>query len=227
MRTTYLHSNRRLVPMIRAAFSTHGQTSSLQKRLLIRAFGLMVCIGGVLGAPQKAHAQNPQQPGWELNLEAKSVTPTSQFNGSARFFAPGRHRFHHRRLHYTEYAPSPDGYVLRETAHRPLVWSGALLLGIPYAAGLTYAVLADFPGHSSYLAIPIVGPWLARGEESERATRVVLGLDGLVQASGAVLLTLGLTLTRKEWVPYQQANVWVMPAATARGNLGLVAGGTF
>lgn len=170
---------------------------------------------------------------WQLDLQAESVTPTSHLRGSARFYPPGR-RFHRHPNHhqqaavpYHPYAPPPEGYVLQERANRALVWSGALLFGLPYAVGLTYAVVADFPAKTEYLAIPVVGPWLTRAEEKDRASRVVLGLNGLTQAAGAVLFTLGLTLTRKEWVPYNTANVWVVPAATAKGEMGLVAGGSF
>jgi hypothetical protein len=194
---------------------------------MISALLIFVATGA---AVKVARAEGAQERPWQLDITTESVTPTSHFTGSARFVGPGRRYGHHHRRHqlpYNPYSEVPDGYVLQETSIKPLVWSGVLLVGIPYAVGITYAVLADFPGDTGFLAIPLAGPWLARSQESDRAARVALGLDGLVQASGAVLLTLGLTFTRKQWVPYDMANVWVMPTATARGQVGLTAGGTF
>lgn len=235
-----LRSNRNIGP--HSAPFQHSSTLRIlsEKRWILRGLTLFFGVIASCGITQVAHAQTSERPSWELNLQAQGVTPTSQFTGSARFFAPARHRrhpHHNQGYVYQGYAPAPspppqypqvqDGYVLQEKANRALVWSGALLFGIPYAGGLTYSVLADFPGRTEFLAIPVVGPWLVRTNESDRAARIVLGLNGLTQATGAVLLTLGLTLTRKEWVPYHASNVWVVPTATAQGQVGLVAGGKF
>lgn len=214
----------------------HSRRSEQRKPWITRSVAAFSVGLGCCAVSGVAHARGPETSNFEIAVQAEGVTPTSQFTGSARFFVPARRRHHPQHqvqpqapqpLPYYNYAPPPEGYVLKETVNKPLVWSGALLLGIPYMVGLTYAVVDDFPGKTGYLAIPIAGPWLARHEDSSRASRVALGLDGLAQATGAVLLTLGFTLTRKEWVPYHMANMWIVPDVTAQGRVGLSAGGTF
>jgi hypothetical protein len=98
-----------------------------------------------------------------------------------------------------------------------------------YAAGIGLAASHDFENGLGYAAIPVVGPWAAIGGRSfkcqvavsinvdstivqselnkcvrhalnEVTTVVFLTVDGLVQATGAVLLLVGLGSSYQELV---------------------------
>lgn len=115
----------------------------------------------------------------------------------------------------------PDGYHAESSSNRGLVWGGALTWGIGYAAALGYGMSDAFDGKAGTLAIPVLGPWLAMGQqsfdcdtpdsvESARScqdesfgtakTLAVLGTVGLVQAVGGTLFLVGLFDRREHWV---------------------------
>ncbi len=90
---------------------------------------------------------------------------------------------------------------------------GGLLFAIPYAAGLGIAASEGFANASGWLAAPVLGPWLAltgrkdpcKGLDARRdgidqdigrcvaepMVRGLLVLDGVLQATGAVMLVIG------------------------------------
>lgn len=90
---------------------------------------------------------------------------------------------------------------------------GALFFAIPYAAGLGIAASEGFANSSGWLAAPLLGPWLALSGRhdpcdrldarrdgvdqdigrcvAEPMVRGLLVLDGVLQATGAVLLVIG------------------------------------
>ncbi len=113
-------------------------------------------------------------------------------------------------------APSQDrvpaGYV-REDRPRTLTLAvGGIMLGLPWATGLGIAGASSFPNGSGWLIAPVIGPWAALSKRSnpcegldhaksfnssvsqcvaEPVTRAMLVVDGVLQATGAVLLIVG------------------------------------
>jgi len=107
--------------------------------------------------------------------------------------------------------PVPPGYHLEERPRKGLIISGALLAGIPWAIGLAGVASADFPNHSGWLALPVLGPWLTLATRSEShcaytsggdvcwdndlngLARTALVFDGLMQTAGGVLFIVGIS----------------------------------
>jgi hypothetical protein len=133
------------------------------------------------------------------------------------------------RMRYREGYPIPAGYVVEEGPNRALVWGGALAVGIPYLIGLSAALVSDFSDHSGWLAIPIAGPWLMRGARNSGndATHTLLGVDGLAQGVGVILVGVGFALTKKELVWTGLEEAWVAPKDFGRGGYGFAAGAKF
>lgn len=122
----------------------------------------------------------------------------------------------------------PPGYRVVDRSSG-LVLGGALTFLAGYAAGLGLAASKSFENGTGYTAIPVVGPWAAIGARSftcrvpisinvdgasvqrelnkcvgqaldEVTTVVFLTVDGLVQATGAVLFFVGLGSSYQELV---------------------------
>lgn len=107
----------------------------------------------------------------------------------------------------------PPGFV-REKRPRTLVLTlGGVTLGLPWATGLGIAAGSGFANGSGWLVAPVIGPWAALGKRSnpcdgvDKATRfnsqvgqcvaeplarAMLVFDGVLQATGAVLLAFGM-----------------------------------
>jgi hypothetical protein len=125
-----------------------------------------------------------------------------------------------------------------------LVVGGSVVLGVAYVASLL-AAASDTETGGGWLVVPVVGPFVALSKQevvcsvaleqqsvttcSEKiisaARRAMLLLvDGLVQATGASLLTIGLTNTTSELV--RKAPVQVTPQVGA-GGYGVSLSGSF
>jgi hypothetical protein len=110
----------------------------------------------------------------------------------------------------------PSGFHVEERPRRGLIIAGSLLLGIPWAVGLSIASGSNFSNRSGWLAVPALGPWItlaARRNEcssyadgtartcfddgTNAATRTFLVLDGLMQTAGTVMLVVGLASKNK------------------------------
>jgi hypothetical protein len=59
--------------------------------------------------------------------------------------------------------PIPNGYHLDSHINTGLMWSGLAIWGVPYIAGLVAAAASGFPKQSGWLALPVVGPFVAMG----------------------------------------------------------------
>jgi hypothetical protein len=92
--------------------------------------------------------------------------------------------------------------------------AGPILLGVPYALGLSLAGGQSFPNSTGWLYVPGIGPWLAlaarhksgcgAGSDSacvdsgtDDATRTSLILDGFMQTGGAIMFIVGLASPKK------------------------------
>jgi hypothetical protein len=94
---------------------------------------------------------------------------------------------------------------------------GLLLFGGGYGAALWIAASERFDAGSSWLAIPLAGPWLALGQGSE-VYPWALALDGVLQTSGALLTSLAVAYPHRTLGPAAGAGVSVH---VSRGGAGL------
>jgi hypothetical protein len=123
---------------------------------------------------------------------------------------------------------------LREESRRGLVIAGAVTLVAPWALGVMAAVGDDFKDGSGLLLVPVLGPVLMLAQPGNRRscdlgdddTCSILVIDALTQATGAILLTAGLTLPKRTWVR-QGISVSLTPAPLGPRAYGLGAVGTF
>jgi hypothetical protein len=117
-----------------------------------------------------------------------------------------------------------------------LVRGGFVLLGVSYLLPLTIVASLGMPNESSWLAIPLVGPYITMGRMTyfEKCDETfgcrpddgvnalaAMGLvtTGLMQAGGATMILLGLALHKEEKVPIYA----VVPAPLGAGGYGLSA----
>lgn len=146
-------------------------------------------------------------------------------------------------LPYEEDKPIPPGYELRSRPRLGLVISGAVTFGAAYGFALVGAVDTKFKDKGGFLLIPVFGPWLTIGAggaddsscrpevtdcvpSSNQAKRFVLGLDGVIQLAGAVMITTGLLFPR-ERLERKSVSVSLLPAALGEGRYGAVLVGAF
>jgi hypothetical protein len=147
-----------------------------------------------------------------------------------------------RELRYEEGDPVPPGYVVRERVRRGPIIAGSIVLGVPYVLGLITASATDFSNQSGWLTVPAVGPWITLAsrrscdsyanrsfdgsvdEDSCRAVRTVLVLDGIMQVTGAALFVWGVTSPKKVLV---RQEAWSVTPARVGSGYGLVTQGTF
>lgn len=106
----------------------------------------------------------------------------------------------------------PPGYVREERPRTLLLALGGVSLGLPWATGLGIAAGSGFANGSGWLAAPVVGPWAALAKRlnpcdgvdkaksfnsrvgqcvAEPLARAMLVFDGVLQATGAVMLVFG------------------------------------
>jgi len=137
-------------------------------------------------------------------------------------------------LPYDEGQPVPPGYHVEETTRKGPIIAGSLLIGIPYVLGLTFASANDFANQSGWLIVPVLGPWLTisqrdtscdeqgLGEAVSCVADVYLGvlltLDGLMQAGGAILLVYGLTSTKVRLARNDMTSLTLRPMRVAGGH---------
>lgn len=123
-------------------------------------------------------------------------------------------------LPYRDGLPIPAGYHVEHRAAGGLIGTGIATLAIGYAAGLGVATSHDFEGSLGWMAVPIIGAWPAvAGSEvkctaddvpaakkclsdayNQATTIAIVAVDGMVQATGVVLLVAGLLSGRSELV---------------------------
>lgn len=138
-----------------------------------------------------------------------------------------------------------QGYHVEERLRRGPLIAGPIVLGVPYVLGLTIASEYGFRNQSGWLVVPVVGPFITAatrdkdcidtyestdspdGEcQEEGGMRTVLIMDGLAQATGAILMLWGLTSPVKVQIRNDVANVNVAPTKVGTG-YGVAATGTF
>lgn len=143
---------------------------------------------------------------------------------------------------------APPGYQVEEHTPATPIVVGSLLVGVPYATGLGIAAAEGFANSSGWLAVPVLGPWLALGARdnpcdgardaqefnsdvghcvAEPFVRGMLVLDGVLQATGSVVLIAGASASEKRVVPKRSARVVAMPQPVGRSGYGVGVVGSF
>jgi hypothetical protein len=122
-----------------------------------------------------------------------------------------------------------------------LVIAGGVLFGAGYGFAVVGAVDTKLKDQGGFLLIPVAGPWLtiAAGgakrscppstscmEHNDQGKSFVLGLDGVVQAAGALMLTLGIVFPRRRLEPTDMS-LNVLPLALGNGGYGAGVLGAF
>jgi hypothetical protein len=127
-------------------------------------------------------------------------------------------------------------------------WLGVGMVGVPYATGLGIAGGEGFANGSGWLAAPVLGPWLAlsgRGDPcdgiddqkdvdsdvgkcvAEPIVRGMLVLDGVLQATGVVLMVVGGSSGKKDEKGAPQPGFAAGPSVVGRAGYGVSALGSF
>ncbi|MCC6902948.1 MAG: hypothetical protein IT377_28525 [Polyangiaceae bacterium] len=123
---------------------------------------------------------------------------------------------------------------------------GAVMVGLPYATGLGIGASESFDNGSGWLAVPVGGPWLslsgrrdpcAASEDkkefdsdvgkcvAEPLIRGMLVLDGVLQASGAVLMIIGASSGGPK--KPERTQVMAAPTPMGRDGYGMAVAGQF
>jgi hypothetical protein len=161
--------------------------------------------------------------------------PHAQYQPQYQLQYPSQRPLNRR---YVEGDPVPAGYHVEEKSHQGLVTAGLVVLLIPYGISALSAVAAKGSNESSWLYVPVAGPWLTMGwreygscqrpsmDDSLRCVAdifVVMGLilDGIIQVTGGTLLLVGYLNTKQELVR-DEAALRIRPVQVGSGyGLGL------
>lgn len=153
------------------------------------------------------------------------------------------------RLRYVEGMAPPAGYHFEENPNRGLVMSGLIVFLVPYTLSATIG-LSSKNEADRWLLVPVVGPVADSNARSnncgnstagqafdcavEPVVRTYLVIDTLMQATGAILFTMGYLFPKKEFVSnYLVGERKVPPLAWSiaphfdhQGRIGVTVGGT-
>lgn len=144
-------------------------------------------------------------------------------------------------------SPPPPGYHVEDRPRTGLVVAGAIIAGIPYFFSVVTASAASQANETEWLYVPVAGPWMTLGQRSYASCNTpdnasqstsqslacvgdifaVMGLitDGIMQATGATLLLVGVAAGRPTLVRDDEA-VHVTPMRIGSG-YGAGLAGTF
>jgi hypothetical protein len=145
-------------------------------------------------------------------------------------------------LAYDARLPMASRYEPRSHPRWGLVIVGGVLFGAGYSFAVAGAVDTKFKDQGGFLLVPVAGPWLtiaaggAKGscppatvrceEHNDQGKTFALGLDGVVQAAGALMLTLGIVFPRRRLEPTDMS-LSVLPVALGNGGYGTGVFGAF
>jgi hypothetical protein len=200
--------------------------------------------GPTADAPTRERFQ-PREP---MSPTPASFALSASSPAAPAFAAPTQGAFAPLRFGPSPTSPTADsGFEVKQgPATTPLV-IGGVALGLPYATGLGIAASESFDNGSGWLAAPVAGPWLAlsgRRDPCENAgaerkldsevgkcvaeplVRGMLVLDGVLQATGAVLLIVGASSSETRIVR-REAQLVAAPAPVGRTGYGMAMAGQF
>jgi len=150
-------------------------------------------------------------------------------------------------LPYRAGLPIPPGYHVEHRAATGMIGGGLATLLLGYGTAIVLGATADVKDGTGWLALPVIGPWLAIGARSyhcsndptlanqcvsgafgEVQTIAILSADAVVQATGAVLFVAGLASGRDELVRSDlPVSVRITPRAVGANGFGLGVDGRF
>lgn len=125
---------------------------------------------------------------------------------------------------------------------------GGLVLGLPYATGIGIGASESFDNGSGWLVAPVAGPWLSLSARrdpcaesqqkqefdsdvgkcvAEPLVRGMLVLDGVLQATGAVIMLIGATSGGPAKPRREPPPLIAAPAPMGRSGYGLAVAGGF
>lgn len=150
-------------------------------------------------------------------------------------------------LPFRDGLPIPPGYHVEKRPASGLIMTGAVALGVGYLAGLGVGLDKGFDGSLGWLALPVIGPWPAvtgrkvncaavtvdearqcLDSASKEATTIALvAVDGMVQATGLLLLLAGLASGQPELVRDDVSKVQVTAGRRSDGGFELGLHGQF
>ncbi len=143
-----------------------------------------------------------------------------------------------RRVSRTRAARCLRAIHVEERARRGPVIAGAVVFGVPYVLGLAVASTENFPNSTGWLVVPALGPWITLAarhrsgfegctdavfsscNNDDSTTRTFLVLDGLTQATGAILFIYGLSSTKKVMARNFVGSLHLAPARIGRDGYG-------
>jgi len=148
------------------------------------------------------------------------------------------------RLRYEEGDPIPPGYHVVHRARQGLVIARTIGFGLSYGIALSVAMIDDFNDETSWLTVPIAGPWLMMYNRSqpncdsqtgtgcveqslETVLRFYLAIDGVAQAAGAVMLGFGIAGRKLLVRDDGYASVRILPARLGASGYGAMLAGRF
>jgi hypothetical protein len=123
-------------------------------------------------------------------------------------------------LPYRSGLPVPPGYHVEHRAASGLIGTGIGTIALGYVVGLGVASSHDFDGSLGWMAVPVIGAWPAVAGShvscsaqdvpgakqclsdayNQATTIAIVAVDGMVQATGVVLLVAGLLSGHSELV---------------------------
>lgn len=148
----------------------------------------------------------------------------------------------------TEQANVPPGHHVEKRIRRGWVIAGSIVLGSLYGLGVLSASNQDTSSPSKYLAIPVVGPWIALGalgsydEEacdrqvaagkicpSKSGAREAYTLFGVGQLAGIGMIVGGVLWKRTDVVPdfVVRHDLTIAPIYAGNVSTGVAVAGTF
>ena len=148
------------------------------------------------------------------------------------------------RLHYNDGDPVPAGYRVVHRSIQGLVIAGTVVFCVSYGIALSVAMIDDFEDQTSWLAVPIAGPWLMMWNRSrpdcdqnsgsgcvdrslETILRFYLAVDGVAQAAGALMLAFGVAGRNILVRDYGYASLHLTPGPIGRDGYGAMLSGRF
>jgi hypothetical protein len=178
--------------------------------------------------PQQPPGAYPQQPPGAYPQQPGAYPPPPAGYG----YYPPQPTQMPEYLPYKDGYASPAGYHLEEGPSTGLVVAGAVTLAIPYVIGVSFVAPAGFPNQSIWLLVPVLGPWMSMGARRSTCTlshdATLCGLadtgalmmymmDGILQATGATLLIVGVSTTRRRYVRDDVVSLLVTPMPVGSG----------
>lgn len=115
-------------------------------------------------------------------------------------------------------ASAPPGYELRPALSDPGATArraGIVFFGVGYAGA--YAAALSLPGRLAWMYAPILGPWLSLKNVDAPELKAVLVADGVLQASGALLIVGGAAQSGSQLVRSEELTVRVAPRIDPHG----------